>query len=110
MVKMNFESAAVDDLFRGPRDRNPGTPRRHDYDVAVRTALQKPDVTIMWKDFWPQLQVCRCFEDRRLRGLHNNGVDFVHENDRRRQMETRSASDVAQLPQNRGTFPRKAFS
>src|SRR5207253_8507563 len=68
--------------------------------LPIWTALQKPDVTIMWKDFWPQLQVCRCFEDRRLRGLHNNGVDFVHENDRRRQMETRSASDVAQLPRS----------
>jgi hypothetical protein len=33
----------------------------------------------------------------------------VHENDRQRQMETRRASDVAQLPQNTGHFPEKHF-
>jgi len=53
MVKVNFEPAAIDDLFRGPRDRNTGTPRCHDYDVAIGTTLQKPDVPVVWKDFWP---------------------------------------------------------
>src|SRR4029077_20373889 len=32
----------------------------------------------MREDFRPKLQVRRCFEDRNLRRLHRNGVDFMH--------------------------------
>ena len=32
----------------------------------------------MRQDFWPQLQVYRCLEDRCLRRLHDNGVYSVH--------------------------------
>src|SRR5439155_19268690 len=91
MMKMDFESAAIDDLLRRPRDRNPGTARCHQYDFPIGAALQKLDVAVMGEDFWPQLQACGCFEDCDLRCLHNDGVDFVHGNDGQRQMETRLA-------------------
>ena len=43
-MKINFGLTAIDDLLRGPRDWNPGTPGCHDHDVAIRSALEKPDV------------------------------------------------------------------
>src|SRR5438046_1670516 len=100
MIKINFGLTAIYDLLRVPRDWNPGTPGCHHHDVAIRSALEKPDVTVMGENFRPQLQVCCCFKDHHLRRLHDNRVDSVHGNDDRRQMETRLDSDVAQLSQN----------
>ena len=78
MVKMNFEPFSVDNLFRGPGDWNSGTPRSHDDNVAIGPAFKKTDVAIMGEDFWPKLQVRRCFEDRHLRRAHEKGIGFVH--------------------------------
>jgi hypothetical protein len=41
--------------------------------------------------------------------MHNDRVGLVHENDGQRQMETRLASDVAQLTRNRRYFVEKHF-
>src|SRR6476646_6267117 len=78
MMKTNFEPIAIDDLLRHPRDWNPGTLGCHDYNIAIGSAFEKPDVPVMWKYCWPQLQVCRCFEDHGLRRVHDNGIYFVH--------------------------------
>ena len=78
MMKMNFELVAIDDLLRGPGDWNAGTRGCHDHEVAIVAALQKSDVAIMRQNFWPQLQVCCCFEDHRLRRVHEDRVYFVH--------------------------------
>ena len=51
MMEMNFELVAVDDLLRGPGDRNAGTRGRHHHEVAIVSALQKSDVAIMRKIF-----------------------------------------------------------
>ena len=78
MMEMNFELVAVDDLLRGPGDWDAGTRGRHNHQVAIVPALQKSDVAIMRQNFWPQLQVGRCFEDHHLRRLHEDRVYSVH--------------------------------
>lgn len=107
-MEMNFELVAVDDLLRGPGDWDARTRGRHNHQIAMVPALQKSDVAIMRQNFWPQLQVGGGFEDHHLRRLHEDRVYSVH-GMARRQMETRSASDVAQLPRSNGIVPRKAF-
>src|SRR6266481_6043552 len=79
MAEVNFEPVAIDNLFRGPGDRNAGAPRCHYHNVAIGPALQESDVAIMRENFWPQLQIGRCFEDRHFRCMHNDGIGLVHE-------------------------------
>src|SRR5882757_525285 len=99
MMEMNFELVAVDDLLRGPGDWDAGTPRGHHHDVAIRSALQKLNVAIMRENFRPQLQVCSCLEDRRLRRVHDNGIGLIHE-----PIETAQSFNVARLLPNTASF------
>src|SRR5262249_23417754 len=80
MMKMNFELVAVDALLRGPGNWDAGTRGCHDHQVAIVPALQKSDVAVMRQNFWPQVQVGCCIENRRFRRMHDNGIGFVHEN------------------------------
>src|SRR5437667_10137418 len=55
MLKMNFDTIAVDGYFGCPFDRNPGTPRRHHDDVPIRTSLEIANVAVVRQNFRPKL-------------------------------------------------------
>ena len=99
MNKTNFESVAVDDLFRCPGDRNSGTLGGHHDDVPIGSTLKKPDVAVMRKDFRPKLKIRCGFEDRCLRRVHHNGIGLMHE-----QIETAQSFNVARLLANTASF------
>src|SRR6516165_1018392 len=109
MVKMNFESAAVDNLFRSPRDRNAGTPSGHHDNVAVGTSLKKTDVAIMREDFGPQLQIRRCLEDCQLWRLHEQGIGCVHPGCRYGKIQTAHSIDVRGFYRSKHPSPKIIF-
>ncbi len=98
-MEVNFDPFAVDNLLRGPRDRNPGPLRGHHNDIAIRTMLEKTNIAVMREDFWPQLQIRRCLEDLHLRRVHEKGIGLVHE-----QIETAQSFHVARLLPNTASF------
>src|SRR6266700_5038222 len=77
MMKTNFKTASIDNLFRGPGNGNAGARRRHDHDVAIWTALEIADVAVVGQNLWPKLKVCRRLEDRHLRRAHDDRVNLV---------------------------------
>src|SRR6266566_1209861 len=72
MMKADFKTLAIDDLFRSPGNRNAGTPGCHHHHVAIWTALKKTNVAVMRQNLRPEVQIGCRFEDRYLRRAHNN--------------------------------------
>src|SRR5262249_45269131 len=99
MMKMNFELVAVDDLLRGPGDRNAGAAGGHHDEGPISSPLPKLNVAIMRKDFLPQLKIRCCLEDRCPRRVHENGIGFMHE-----QIEIAQSFNVARLLPNTASF------
>src|SRR4029450_3113559 len=78
MMEANFKAVSINDLLGGPRDRNSSPHCRHHNNISVWTAFEITNVAIMRQDLRPKLQIRRRFEDRHLRRVHADGIDFVH--------------------------------
>ena len=78
-MKADFELFPVDQLLRGPGNRNAGAGCGHHDNVALGAPLEITDVSVMRQNFWPQLQIGSRFENGLPGGVHNNGIAFVHE-------------------------------
>jgi len=100
MVEMNLDTLGINDFFGSPFNRNAGTLRCHHHDVPIRTTLEKTNIAIMGEDFWPELQVRSCFEDRHLRRAHEEGIGFVHSGYVNDKIQTARFIIVARLLQN----------
>src|SRR6266516_4995870 len=94
MMKTNFKTASIDDLFRGPGNGNAGARRRHNHDVAIWTALEITNIAIVRQNLRPQLKVRGRFEDRTLWSLHDDGVDLAHFGGRKVNLHAHDALSV----------------
>src|SRR5207248_10900152 len=72
MIKAHFEFFPIDNLLGHPGNRNTGTGRSHDDNIAVDPALEIFDIAVVRQDFWPELKVCRGFKDLGARRVHND--------------------------------------
>src|SRR2546429_5851180 len=55
VTKPHLDFFAINDLLRCPGNWDAGSSGGHDYNVTISSALEIPDITIMWQNLWPVL-------------------------------------------------------